>query len=88
MSVNRPNVDIVHQDDDGFESLNGNVSSDNDRASIQRTAIQQIDDNQMEGLTASTSSDERLVINDPTSSESSNIKKTTGLFRYKLIYSI
>ncbi|KAK0078152.1 hypothetical protein PV326_009546 [Microctonus aethiopoides] len=76
VSVNRPNVDIVHQDDDGFESLNGNVSSDNDRASIQRTAIQQIDENQMEGLTASTSSDERLVINDPTSSESSNIKKT------------
>ncbi|CAG5077263.1 Similar to phtf: Protein phtf (Drosophila melanogaster) [Cotesia congregata] len=28
------NVDGVHQDDDGFESLNGNVSSDNDRASL------------------------------------------------------
>ncbi|KAK2580169.1 hypothetical protein KPH14_012440 [Odynerus spinipes] len=29
---NLENPDIVHQDDDGFESLNGNVSSDNDRA--------------------------------------------------------
>nr|XP_050868429.1 protein phtf isoform X6 [Vespula vulgaris] len=28
---NVENPDIVHQDDDGFESLNGNVSSDNDR---------------------------------------------------------
>ncbi|KAG8035490.1 hypothetical protein G9C98_006936 [Cotesia typhae] len=28
------NVDGVHQDDDGFESLNGYVSSDNDRASL------------------------------------------------------
>lgn len=29
---NLENPDIVHQDDDGFESLNGNVSSDNDKA--------------------------------------------------------
>ncbi|XP_046834330.1 protein phtf-like isoform X7 [Vespa crabro] len=28
---NVENPDVVHQDDDGFESLNGNVSSDNDR---------------------------------------------------------
>ena len=28
---NALNLDVVHQDDDGFESLNGNVSSDNDR---------------------------------------------------------
>lgn len=27
----------VHQDDDGFESLNGNVSSDNDKSAAQST---------------------------------------------------
>lgn len=27
----------VHQDDDGFESLNGNVSSDNDKSTTQAT---------------------------------------------------
>lgn len=27
----------VHQDDDGFESLNGNVSSDNDKSTTQTT---------------------------------------------------
>lgn len=34
MGENPENVDIVHQDDDGFESLNGNVSSDNDRGIV------------------------------------------------------
>ncbi|XP_043268658.1 protein phtf isoform X2 [Venturia canescens] len=33
---NMGNADTVHQDDDGFESLNGNVSSDNDRVSVAR----------------------------------------------------
>lgn len=27
-----PNIKNIHQDDDGFESLNGNVSSDNDKS--------------------------------------------------------
>lgn len=35
----------IHQDDDGFESLNGNVSSDNDkvigRALVQRNRLQE-----------------------------------------------
>lgn len=72
-AVNRPNVDIVHQDDDGFESLNGNVSSDNDRASVQ---VQQINDNEVESIVTSTSSDERLL----TYSEPPNINNTIGLF--------
>lgn len=31
------NMKHVHQDDDGFESLNGNVSSDNDKSTTQAT---------------------------------------------------
>lgn len=31
------NGNVVHQDDDGFESLNGNVSSDNEREVIAPT---------------------------------------------------
>lgn len=31
----------MHQDDDGFESLNGNVSSDNDKTTA-RTAVQKL----------------------------------------------
>ncbi|XP_068984724.1 protein phtf [Bombus flavifrons] len=30
--VSDPNIKNIHQDDDGFESLNGNVSSDNDKS--------------------------------------------------------
>lgn len=31
------NIKNIHQDDDGFESLNGNVSSDNDRGLARAT---------------------------------------------------
>ncbi|XP_017761754.1 PREDICTED: putative homeodomain transcription factor [Eufriesea mexicana] len=31
------NIKNVHQDDDGFESLNGNVSSDNDKSAVRAT---------------------------------------------------
>ncbi|KAG7197610.1 hypothetical protein KM043_013394 [Ampulex compressa] len=36
-NVSTPNVRNVHQDDDGFESLNGNVSSDNDKGTVRVT---------------------------------------------------
>lgn len=62
------NVDGVHQDDDGFESLNGNVSSDNDRASL-RPQVPKDEEIKSEVVTSS-SSDEKLVNN---SSESSRI---------------
>ncbi|CAD6225746.1 GSCOCG00005704001-RA-CDS [Cotesia congregata] len=62
------NVDGVHQDDDGFESLNGNVSSDNDRASL-RPQVPKDEEIKPE-VVSSSSSDEKLVNN---SSESSRI---------------
>lgn len=34
LEENQENENVVHQDDDGFESLNGNVSSDNDREAL------------------------------------------------------
>ncbi|XP_006618551.1 putative homeodomain transcription factor isoform X2 [Apis dorsata] len=36
-SIPDQNMKHVHQDDDGFESLNGNVSSDNDKSTTQAT---------------------------------------------------
>ncbi|XP_074108305.1 putative homeodomain transcription factor [Cotesia typhae] len=62
------NVDGVHQDDDGFESLNGYVSSDNDRASL-RPQVPKDEEIKPEVVTSS-SSDVKLVNN---SSESSRI---------------
>ncbi|XP_057340050.1 protein phtf isoform X2 [Microplitis mediator] len=68
VGVNVENVDVVHQDDDGFESLNGNVSSDNDRASL-RPQVPKDEEIKPEIITSS-SSDEKCVNN---SSESSRI---------------
>ncbi|XP_011300541.1 putative homeodomain transcription factor [Fopius arisanus] len=60
VNVNVGNVDTIHLDDDGFESLNGNVSSDNDRATV-RLLISAEDEGHKKNENGSESSDERVI---------------------------
>ncbi|XP_063992480.1 protein phtf isoform X2 [Diachasmimorpha longicaudata] len=58
-NINEPaeNGDTIHQDDDGFESLNGNVSSDNDRASVRPQIPVEVELNRKPEIGGSESSD-------------------------------
>lgn len=71
----------IHQDDDGFESLNGNVSSDNDkimgRAVMQRNRTR-------EGIARQ--AENRMWLEDSSSQQSSLPSKHSGLtYKYTLV---
>ncbi|XP_015117165.1 putative homeodomain transcription factor isoform X2 [Diachasma alloeum] len=61
VNENAENVDTIHQDDDGFESLNGNVSSDNDRATVRPQMTAEVEINKKSEIGGSESSDERVT---------------------------
>jgi hypothetical protein len=72
----------IHQDDDGFESLNGNVSSDNDKV-IGRALVQR--NRSQEGVTRQTK-DRTSWSEDSTSRQISLPSKRSGLiYKYTLV---
>ncbi|XP_017790476.1 PREDICTED: putative homeodomain transcription factor [Habropoda laboriosa] len=65
------NIKNVHQDDDGFESLNGNVSSDNDKSAT-RVTVEKL---KQKRDTLLKSNEERMLwLEDPTSQQTSQLK--------------
>lgn len=81
--VSDQNMKNVHQDDDGFESLNGNVSSDNDKSAA-RTPVEKLK-HKRELLT---NNEERILWLEDSTSQQVSQPKFAGLICDKFYLNI